>query len=114
MTPVRPKVAGLAGALVATLAMFVPSSILCIATGAVWQRLRGRPFISRLELALAPIGAGLLVAGVASLGELVSTSWTLLGIAIAAAAACLAIPMLHPLLPIGLGAIANVAFVVLT
>ena len=67
----------------------------------------------RLEKALMPIGAGLLVAGIFSLGQLTSTSWALLAIAISSSLACIAYPVLHPLILIGIGAIANLAVVTL-
>src|SRR5580704_19067520 len=60
------KVAGLAGAAVATLALFLPSSLICFAVARVWSRYRGRPWHQAFEDGLAPIGAGLLFAGVAA------------------------------------------------
>src|SRR5437016_11033676 len=57
------KVAGLPGAAVATLALFVPSSLVCFAVARVWNRYRGRPWHQAFESGLAPIGAGLLFAG---------------------------------------------------
>ncbi|MBZ9653739.1 chromate transporter [Phyllobacterium lublinensis] len=101
------KVAGIPGALVATIGMFLPSSILCIACAAIWGRYRTHPVMRTLEKALLPIGAGLLIAGVTSIGMLVSTSLGLLAIAAASAAACLLLPGLHPLIVIGAGAVAN-------
>ena len=58
------KVAGLAGAAVATLALFLPSSLICFAVARMWNRYRGRPWHQAFEDGLAPIGAGLLFAGV--------------------------------------------------
>jgi chromate transporter len=58
------KVAGLAGALVATLALFLPATVLCYAVARVWNRYRGKPWHEAFEQGLAPIGAGLLFAGV--------------------------------------------------
>lgn len=89
---------------------FQAETLPCIAVGAVWQKLRGRIVVTLLEAALAPIGAGLLVGGVASLTELASASPSLLMIAVAASAASVAIPMLHPLALIGLGAAIDVTF----
>ena len=42
-------VAGLTGAFVATLALFVPSSLLCYGVAAVWNRHRGKRWHSALE-----------------------------------------------------------------
>ena len=58
------KVAGLAGALVATAALFLPATVLCYAIARVWNRYRGKPWHAAFEQGLAPIGAGLLFAGV--------------------------------------------------
>lgn len=101
------KVAGIPGALVATLGMFLPSSILCIGCAAIWGRYRAHPTMRALEKALLPIGAGLLIAGVTSIGLLVSTSWGPLAIAVGSSAACLIFRGLHPLIVIGAGAGAN-------
>jgi chromate transporter len=57
------KVAGLAGAAVASLALFVPSSLLYYAIARRWHEHRGKPWHSALELGLAPIAAGLILAG---------------------------------------------------
>jgi len=75
------KVAGLAGAAVATLALFVPSSVICFLVARVWNRYRGRPWHQACESGLAPIGAGLLFAGVVAVlrlgtaGPLWPLSW---------------------------------------
>ena len=57
------KVAGWSGALVATLAMFVPSSLLCYRLAKLWNGLRGTPLHAALEQGLQPIGTGLALAG---------------------------------------------------
>ena len=57
------KVAGWSGALVATLAMFLPSSLLCYKVAKLWNRLRGTPLHTALERGLMPIGTGLAMAG---------------------------------------------------
>jgi chromate transporter len=72
------KVAGLAGALVATLALFLPASVLCYLIARVWNRYRGKPWHAAVELGLAPIGAGLLFAGVLAIlriGAVGPLSW---------------------------------------
>ena len=61
------KVAGWGGALVATIAMFLPSSILCLGVAQVWNRYRGRDWHKALETGLAPIGTGLMFAGVVAI-----------------------------------------------
>src|SRR5262249_20134610 len=57
------KQAGWAGALAATVAIFLPSSLLCYRVAKVWNRYRGRPLHRALEQGLLPIGMGLTLAG---------------------------------------------------
>lgn len=57
------KVAGWSGAIVATLAMFVPSSLLCYRVAKFWNGIRGTPLHTALERGLQPIGTGLALAG---------------------------------------------------
>jgi chromate transporter len=93
------KVAGLPGAAVATLSLFVPSSILCFLVARVWSRYRGRPWHQAFENGLAPIGTGLMFAGVLAMlrlggtGPLWPLSW---GVAAAVAALYTWHSRLHP------------------
>ena len=57
------KVAGLLGALVATLALYVPCSMLCFGVARTWNRYRGTKWHTAIENGLRPIGAGLMIAG---------------------------------------------------
>jgi chromate transporter len=57
------KISGWAGALAATIAIFLPSSILCYRVAKVWNRHRGTPLHTALEQGLLPIGTGLTFAG---------------------------------------------------
>jgi chromate transporter len=57
------KVAGFLGALVATLALYVPCSMLCFAVARTWNRYRGTKWHTALANGLRPIGAGLMIAG---------------------------------------------------
>lgn len=62
------KVAGLSGALVATLGLYLPSAVLVYATARLWGRWRGQPWHDAVERGVGPIAAGLLVsAGIALL-----------------------------------------------
>ena len=58
------KAAGWIGAAVASLALFVPSSVLAYAMAVLWRRFDGHPAAHVIEIALAPVAAGLLLAGV--------------------------------------------------
>jgi chromate transporter len=103
------KVAGLAGALVATAALFLPATVLCYAIARVWNRYRGKPWHEAFERGLAPIGAGLLFAGVLAIlriGAGGPLSW-----ATAAGIAGLLVwrPALHPFALLAAGAVLFVA-----
>jgi chromate transporter len=56
------RMAGLAGLLVATAAMNVPSSVLAFTAGRAWRAWAASPWIGRLQAALAPIAVGLITA----------------------------------------------------
>ncbi|MDB5965158.1 MAG: chromate transporter [Polaromonas sp.] len=56
------QVAGLAGALVASAAIFLPSSVLVFGLAHVWARYRGRKLIRAIEAGLAPMAAGMILA----------------------------------------------------
>jgi len=60
------KVAGWSGALVATLALFGPASLLTYGVARVYDRFRGRAWHTALEEGLAPVATGLIFAGAVS------------------------------------------------
>jgi chromate transporter len=92
------KVAGLAGALVATIGLYVPSALLVYGLARVWGRWRGRAWHDAVERGVAPIAAGLLLsAGVAVL-RASSGGWPIWAAAIAATALLLRWPRLSPIL----------------
>jgi chromate transporter len=96
------KAAGWRGALVVSLAFFLPSSLLIYGAGRIWNRWRGSVWHAAVEAGFVPIAAGLVLAGaLALLRESGPLAW---GIALAVAAARLWRPSLHPLLLLGLGA----------
>src|SRR6266705_419857 len=57
------KVAGLTGALTATVALYLPSSLLVYGLARLWGRWRGSVWHSAVERGLSPIAAGLILAG---------------------------------------------------
>jgi len=63
------QVAGLAGAIVATIAIFGPSSMVVYAVGRWWQRHDGTPLRRAVERGLAPVAVGLIFAGVVTVLE---------------------------------------------
>jgi chromate transporter len=56
------RVAGLAGALVATGAMLLPSSLIVLALAGVWHRFRETRFVRAARRGLTPLTVGLVVA----------------------------------------------------
>lgn len=64
------QVAGFWGALAATFAIFLPSSLLLCAAGRVWQRNRTAPLIRAIERGLMPVAVGLIFAGVIAVARL--------------------------------------------
>jgi chromate transporter len=87
---------GWTGALVATFAFFLPSTLLCYAVVRVWGRYRGKPWHTALEQGLAPVGIGLILAGAVSILRIGGGG--ILGWAVAIGSACLLtlLPKLHP------------------
>jgi chromate transporter len=63
------RVSGVLGALLATAAMFLPTSFLTWIIAHRWDRLRGRPWPAAIERALPPIAIGLMIAGVYTVGR---------------------------------------------
>jgi chromate transporter len=57
------KAAGLPGALTATLALYLPSSLLVYCGVRLWGRWRGSVWYMAIERGLAPIAAGLILSG---------------------------------------------------
>lgn len=81
------QVGGLPGALVAVLAMYIPSSVLVYAASRWWQRRQGSRWHSAIERGLAPIAVGLIFAGVATVIEAAHMN----ALALATMAACTAV-----------------------
>jgi chromate transporter len=91
------KVAGWSGALVATAALFVPSSLLCFMMARVWSKYRGKPWHKAAEQGLAPIGIGLLLAGTVAIFRMAGAGMLSWIIAIVAAALLALRPKINPL-----------------
>jgi len=90
------KLAGLLGAVVATLALYVPSSALCYVVARTWDRFRGKNWHTALEHGLAPVGAGLVFAGVVAILRLSDAGPLSYGIVLAVAGLLTWRPKLHP------------------
>ena len=103
------KVAGPAGAVIASLALFVPSSILYYAIARQWHEHRGKSWHSALELGLAPVAAGLILAGSLVILRAGGGDYGLWAIAAAATAVLLSQPKLNALWVLALGGLAAMA-----
>ncbi len=103
------RVAGLPGALAATLGMIGPSSLLTWFTASAWHRLRERPWRRQVQAGLVPVTAGVVMAGatllVASTSTGLFTSCTTLAVTVAIMAT-----RLHPVLLLAGGAVAGMLF----
>lgn len=90
------KVAGFSGALIATLAFYVPSSLLVYGAASVWGRLRGSAWHAAIERGIAPIAAGLFLSGGIAVLRAAPAGIAAWVAALAATAVLLRWPKLHP------------------
>jgi chromate transporter len=103
------KIAGWRGALTATVALYLPSSLLVYGAARVWGRWRGSPWHAAVERGLAPIAAGLVLAGGLAVLQ-VSGGAAVWATTIAATLVLLYWPRLNPLILFALsGALFGVA-----
>jgi chromate transporter len=92
------RVAGFAGALVATLSLYVPCSVLCFVAARTWNRYRGSQWHTAIENGLRPIAAGLMIAGGVMILRVEDIGWLAWAIALGAMALLTWRPKLHPML----------------
>ena len=104
------KVAGLAGALVATLALYIPCSLLCFAVTRTWNRYRGTDWHTAIEDGLRPVGSGLMLAGGLMLLRVEDTGPLAWGLAATVTALLTLRPTLHPMILLFGGGAVFVAF----
>lgn len=97
------RVAGVPGAVAATGALVAPSSTLTFLTAHAWHRFRARPWRKVIQAGLAPITAGLVMAGAALLVQATARDWRLLALTGIATAVFLW-TRLHPLLVLAIAA----------
>jgi chromate transporter len=97
------RIAGFWGALVATIAMFGPSSLVTGLALHAWNRFRHSPWRQAVQAGLVPVTVGLVSAGAALIASTAAASPVLA--ALTAAAATLSVATrLHPLWLLALGA----------
>jgi len=107
------RIDGPIGALIASLAYFLPSSLIAFAVSRIWTRQQGRAWQGILEQGLAPLATGLILSGAFTV--LLSSSGTIsLWLIVAASAGVFVLwPKLNPLpvlLAAGLAEVAIGAF----
>jgi len=91
------KAAGWAGAVTATVALYLPSSLLVYGTARLWGRWRGSVWHTAVERGLAPIAAGLLLSGGIAVLRVSPGGLAVWAAAIIATSMLLHWPRLHPL-----------------
>jgi chromate transporter len=102
------KVAGIMGALVATVAICLPSSVLTFAIAHVWDRFREAPLRVAIQHGLAPVTVGLVLASGYILARTTDQTWVALAITAATVALTVGTRS-HPLLLLGVGGALGVA-----
>ena len=86
VVPLGYLTAGVAGAVVATLAFYGPTALLAFTVLSVWGRLRDSPWPQALRRAVTPVAIGLLAGSLYALGQATVRDWATLLLAAVAAA----------------------------
>lgn len=100
---------GIMGALIVALAFFIPSSILCLYTGRLWQRIGDTPWRRSLQQALEPISIGLMCSGVYTIAKESLVNWQSCAVALVVGVLLLKSKINPVLLIIGSGIIGYLA-----
>jgi chromate transporter len=90
------QTAGVAGGLVATMAMCTPSCLLAYLVGNMWERFREAPWRRVVQAGIVPLSVGLIAASSLIIARAAGTSWTALAI-MAATGGVAFFTRLHPL-----------------
>ena len=97
------NVAGSAGMLVTTVAVFGPSSVLTVVAMRLWRRLENAPWRQAVQAGIVPVSVGLVAASAAIITTTVDRDW--IYVAVTAAAAGLSLgSKIHPLWMLAAGA----------
>ena len=78
------QVAGILGAAVVFLSLFIPSSVLCLFVGRLWIKMGESPWRRAIQNALEPISIGLMVSGVYAVGKAAAVTPLTFGLALIA------------------------------
>ena len=81
VTVIGYRVAGVAGAVVVTLAFFLPASILTFGASRLWAHFAASPWRVAFQRGLAPIAIGLMASGVVSIAEVATRTASAIAIA---------------------------------
>jgi len=90
------QAAGIAGALVATVSLYLPAAVLVWVAARIWGRWRGSRWHAAIERGLAPVAAGLFLSGGIAVLRLSPGGLVVWLAALGAAAVLLLWPRLHP------------------
>ena len=101
-------VAGFWGAIVASLAIFVPSALLIYMLARLWARYRGARWQLAMEAGLRPVAAGMILAAGLVLLQALEGGWLARGIAIGSTG-LLMVSKISPILLMVLGAVVFIA-----
>jgi len=91
------KAAGWTGAIIASLALFLPSSLLAYAATRVWRRHDRHPWHRRAQTGLAPVATGLILASSLTVLRAASSTWSIWVLALAALAVFMSRSRINPL-----------------
>jgi chromate transporter len=97
------KAAGWAGAVTATIALYLPSSLVVYGVARLWGRWRGSLWHAAVERGLAPIAAGLILSGGIAVLRISPGGPVVWAAAILATVLLLRWPRLHPLILFAVG-----------
>lgn len=97
------KVAGLAGALAATLAMCLPMSVVIYLLYDRWESFAGKPWQRAIQIGVAPLAVGLIFSGAALIAQSAGLGWAAWALVVLTVLINLR-TKLHPLWLIALGA----------
>lgn len=103
------EVAGLTGALAATIALCAPMSIVIFFLFRHWDRLRGTRWQQAVQIGVAPLAVGLIFSGGVLIGNVAGLGIGGWFLAAGVVLADLTLRRLHPLWLIGAGALAGLA-----
>lgn len=95
---------GWIGAITASLALFVPSSVLCYCAVRLWHRHRGKKWHQAVENGLAPIAAALIFSGLLSIFRISGAGTLTYTVAFGTAGIFAWKPKVHPMLLLAAGA----------